>query len=109
MACGSPDGKKGMNLMIIARNHSGRTATGKYAYRPLVQPGPDDFHPESVYWRMQMNGVLAELQETIPDEQMDMWFEETFPEGASCTCKDIALKARELLHELSIAKERAKS
>lgn len=95
--------------MIVNTDHQGRTATGKYAYRPLLEPEEDDFPADSVYWQRQAEGTVAELKKTFPDEQMDVWFEETFPEGSTCIWKDIALKARELLHELSIAKEPEKS
>lgn len=92
-------------MRIIPHDHRGRTITGKFAYRASIEMEPDDFPADSVYWERQAQGMVAELQKTFPDEQIDVWFEETFPEGSTCTWKDIALKARKLLHTLIIAKE----
>jgi hypothetical protein len=92
-------------MTIINPNHKGRNITGAYAYRPLLEPEPSDFAPDSNYWRRRGQGAVAELIGKLGVDAVEDWFDATWPEGADPTWWNIALRAEETLHELSIAKE----
>jgi len=94
--------------MIINPNHKGRNATGAYTWRPLLQAEPNDFQPDSVYWKKRAQGAVNELIGELGVEAANDWFDAMFPEGANPTWWNIALRAEEKLHELSIAQEQVK-
>jgi hypothetical protein len=88
--------------MIINTDHKGRNANGSYAWRPLLQAEPNDFQPDSTYWRRRGQGAVAELIGKMGTEAVEDWFDVTWPEGAEPSWWSIALRAEEKLHTLII-------
>ena len=95
--------------MIINSDHRGRTVTGRYTYRSLIQLEPADFLPDSIYWKIQAKGTVAKLIEEVGTDEATDWFDTVFPEGTNPSWKEIAEEADKKLHDLSIAKEQEKS
>ena len=54
--------------MINNQDHIGRTAGGRYAYRPYLQMEPDDYPPNSLYWNMAYDQVHDELIDLIGEK-----------------------------------------
>jgi hypothetical protein len=88
--------------MIINTDHNGRSETGAYAWRPLLQAEPNDFLPNSAYWRRRGQGAVAELIAALGAEVVNDWFDATWPEGAEPSWWNIALRAEEKIHALSL-------
>jgi hypothetical protein len=95
--------------MIINTNHRGRTSTGRYAYRPLLEPEEDDFPPDSNYWSGRAEAAINSLKEAIGCDATGDWFDAVFPETTNPSWKDIAKKTTEKLHSISLAKMEEKS
>ena len=56
--------------MIINTDHIGRTAGGRYTYRPYLQMEPDDYPPNSIYWNMEFDQVHDELIDLIGEKYL---------------------------------------
>jgi hypothetical protein len=93
--------------MIINTSHRGRTATGKYAYRPLLEPEPDDFPPDSIYWENQAWDAHDRLIDVLGVDAYLAWVEENISDGD--TWRAIAEKEEGKLHDLSIQQTEGKS
>jgi len=84
-------------MAIINPNHRGRNTNGGYTYRPLIEAEPNDFEPDSVYWKKRAQGAVAELITALGTEAVEDWFDITWPEGFQPTWWNIALRAEEKL------------
>jgi hypothetical protein len=93
--------------MIINANHKGRNTTGDYAYRPLLEPEPDDFVPNSRYWELRMLDATERLMELMGTDSYLVWIDAELTDED--TAKDVERKASEKIHDLSIAKELKKT
>lgn len=91
--------------MILNRDHRGRTATGKHTYRPLVEPEPSDFAPDSNYWHGRMIVAVGELVAQLGRRATNAWFKATFTADASPSHWAIAIQAEEKLHSLATQPE----
>lgn len=83
--------------MRVNPDHRGHTVGGRYVWRPLLQPEPDDFPPDSKYWLLAARKELSALQEL--DKAWESWYNNTIPDYA--TCKDIALTLRDRIKEIN--------
>lgn len=64
--------------MILNPDHRGQTEGGHYTYRPLIQYEPNDFPPDSRFWKNTANFVMDQLR-TILKNDYPIWAEITWP------------------------------
>ncbi len=54
----------------------GRTASGKTAYRPLIQMDEDNYPPDSTYWHSCAMGAARRLSKKMGYEEYSAWLDE---------------------------------
>ena len=64
--------------MIIHQDLLGRNG-GKFAHRPRVEYEPNDYHPDSNYWKYDAIQARAELAQLIGVANYNLWSEMTWP------------------------------
>jgi hypothetical protein len=64
--------------MILHTDHRGQTAGGRYTYRPLVEYEPNDFPPDSLFWKNTAEDAMDRLRELLGVEY-PLWAELTWP------------------------------
>lgn len=83
--------------MRVNPDNKGRTVSGKYVWRPRLQPEPNDFQPDSKYWLIAARKELYALQQL--DKAWEPWYDSKIPDDA--TCKDIAIAIQNRITEIS--------
>ena len=85
--------------MIINSDTRGRSLTGKFARRPLIEYEPDDFPPDSMYWKSCAMQEGLRLSNKIGAENAHIWAEMQWPGDTvnNFTFKEIALEFRGVL------------
>lgn len=66
--------------MIVNADHRGQTESGRYTYRPFLQPEPDDFPPDSLYWQMAFKQAREEIADMIGEDCMSL-FDQIWPQN----------------------------
>lgn len=62
--------------MITNQDHRGSTAGGRFTHRSLVQLEPDDFPPDSKYWRNTAKDAAVKLVEKIGYAAYCRWIDD---------------------------------
>ena len=86
--------------MIANHDHNGRTAAGKYTWRPAIQMEPDDFPPESKYWEGRARTATSRLLDMLSTEAFDKWLDDNVSDND--TWRAIAEKEEAYIHSLSL-------
>jgi len=89
--------------MIINDDQRGRTAGGRYTWRPLVQLEPDDYPPDSVYWRLRFEAARRELERLVGQPGYRAWAGRTWPDDERL----VRLSWREIAETVEAAIEKA--
>ena len=81
---------------MIIFDQQERTLSGKFARKPHIVYQPNDFPPDSLYWKIEATQAGRKLGELIGDDNSHIWCEMKWPGDAveALTFKDIAMEFR---------------